>query len=199
MIKKILYSRFILKINKLILGCFYEKKYLKGKFFDEKRGGFIWAWRGLPSKIFGKNRKIPWPIGKNTIVSNAANIEFDNSSINIFQLPGCYFQCHKGKITIGKEVHIAPNCGIITTNHDIYNPNNHIDGKDIIIGDACWIGMNSVILPGVKIGEHTVVGAGAIVTKSFPEGYVVIAGNPAKIIYRLDKDKVNESSVLDNE
>lgn len=42
--------------------------------------------------------------------------------------------------------------------------------------------MNSVILPGVVLGEHTVVGAGSIVTKSFSEGYCVIAGNPAKII-----------------
>ena len=45
--------------------------------------------------------------------------------------------------------------------------------------------MNSVILPGVVLGEHTVVGAGSIVTKSFPEGYCVIAGNPAKIIRKI--------------
>lgn len=42
--------------------------------------------------------------------------------------------------------------------------------------------MNSLILPGVKLGDHTVVGGGSVVTKSFPDGYCVIAGNPAKKI-----------------
>ena len=52
--------------------------------------------------------------------------------------------------------------------------------------------MNSVILPGVVLGDHTVVGAGSIVTKSFEDGYCVIAGNPAKVIRTLDKEKFNE-------
>ena len=45
--------------------------------------------------------------------------------------------------------------------------------------------MNSVILPGIVLGNHTIVGAGSIVTKSFPEGNCVIAGNPAKKIRDL--------------
>jgi acetyltransferase-like isoleucine patch superfamily enzyme len=51
-----------------------------------------------------------------------------------------------------------------------------------------WVAMGAIILPGVKLGDFTTVGAGAIVTKSFPEGYCVIAGNPAKIIKHLDKE-----------
>ena len=47
--------------------------------------------------------------------------------------------------------------------------------------------MNAVLLPGTTLGDHTVVGAGAVVTKSFPDGYVVIAGNPAKVIRTLNK------------
>ena len=58
-------------------------------------------------------------------------------------------------------------------------------GKDIIIGKKCWIGMNSVILPGVVLGDHTIVGAGAVVTKSFVDGNCVIGGNPARIIRKL--------------
>ena len=49
--------------------------------------------------------------------------------------------------------------------------------------------MNSIILPNVTLGDFTIVGAGSVVTKSFPEGYCVIAGNPAKIIKQLDKEK----------
>jgi acetyltransferase-like isoleucine patch superfamily enzyme len=45
--------------------------------------------------------------------------------------------------------------------------------------------MNAMILPGVHLGDNTIVGAGSVVTKSFPEGNVVIAGNPAKIIKKL--------------
>lgn len=61
--------------------------------------------------------------------------------------------------------------------------------REVRIGDYCWIGMNVVILPGVVLGTRTIVGAGSIVTKSFPDGYCILAGNPAKIIKNLDKDK----------
>ncbi|WP_371860829.1 DapH/DapD/GlmU-related protein [Terrabacter aerolatus] len=61
----------------------------------------------------------------------------------------------------------------------------HAAGEPIIIGDDCWIGMNSVILPGVILGSRTTVGAGSVVTKSFPEGNCIVAGNPAKIIKQL--------------
>lgn len=189
MLKKLLYSKYILFFCRKFFSIFYEKKYLHGEFFEHKRMGWIWAFKGLRGRILGPNKKIPWPVNKNTIVTNSKNIIFDNSSINIFQVYGCYFQCHNAKIIVGKNVHIAPNCGIITTNHDIYNPKNHAEGKDIIIGDDCWIGMNSVILPGVQIGNHTVVGAGSVVTKSFKEGHVVIGGNPAKIIYRIEENR----------
>ncbi|MCZ6594930.1 MAG: hypothetical protein O6943_08450 [Bacteroidetes bacterium] len=52
--------------------------------------------------------------------------------------------------------------------------------EKFITGDYSWAGMNSVILPRVKLGTHTIVAAGSVVAKSFPEGYCVIAGSPAK-------------------
>jgi maltose O-acetyltransferase len=57
-------------------------------------------------------------------------------------------------------------------------------GLPITIGDNCWIGGNSVINPGVSLGNNVVVGSGSVVTKSFGDN-VVIAGNPAKIIRHL--------------
>lgn len=75
--------------------------------------------------------------------------------------------------------------GIITQNHDPQNPNKHLPAKEVVIGDNCWIGMNAVILPGVHLGDHITVDAGAVVTHSF-EGNCVIAGNPARIIKKFD-------------
>lgn len=184
-LKKILYSKIIKKINVSILGLIYNKKYLKGKFFDEKRMGFYWAWKCIGNKVFGRYKNFDWPISNKCYVSNCKNIEFHPNSINIFQSPGCYYQNHKAKIIIGDSVHIAPNVGLITTNHDILNLDNHIDGKEIKIDDFSWIGMNAVILPGVHLGPRTIVGAGAVVTKSYPEGNVVIAGVPAKILKEI--------------
>lgn len=89
-----------------------------------------------------------------------------------------------GKIKLGKGVRIAPHVHIITQNHDLYDLAKAAPAKDVIIGANSWIGAQSVILPGVILGDHTIVGAGSIVTKSFP-GNCIIAGNPAKIIRYL--------------
>lgn len=59
-------------------------------------------------------------------------------------------------------------------------------GKKVVIGDKSWIGMNSLILPGVILGSNTIVGGGSVVTKSFPQGHCVIAGNPAKLLKVVD-------------
>ena len=56
--------------------------------------------------------------------------------------------------------------------------------------------MGAKVLPGVHLGDFTIVGAGAIVTRSFEEGYCVIAGNPADIIRKLSKDKCDERARL---
>jgi len=89
---------------------------------------------------------------------------------------------------MGHGIMIGPNVGIITANHDLMNPNaGHQSGRDVVIGKNCWIGMNAIILPGVVLGDHTIVGAGSVVTHSFPEGWAVIAGNPAKKIRDLTK------------
>lgn len=167
---------------RLFFSLFYSSKYLRGKYFDEKRMGWYWCFMGLRSRLLGENRKIPWPVNPRTIVSNPINIVFHVDDIHVFQTPGCYWQNQRGKIIIGRNCYVAPNVGLITTNHDIYDVTKHVEGKDIVLGDKCWIGMNAMILPGVVLGPNTVVGAGAVVTHSFPDGCCVIAGNPAKVI-----------------
>jgi acetyltransferase-like isoleucine patch superfamily enzyme len=126
-----------------------------------------------------------WPVHFTSIVSGATNI-YCGIETSPGYSPGNYIQA-MGKIYIGDYTQIAPNVGIITGNHDLYDNSKHIV-KDVIIGKYCWIGMNSVILPGVTLGDYTIVAAGSIVTKSFKDGYCVIAGNEAKEIKKIDME-----------
>lgn len=184
MFRKIIYSKLFTFLLNKVCSLFYPTKYLKGKFFDEKRMGYFWALSCLLRTPLLHRKGVYWPVGRNTQIMGGENIHFDNSSINIFQQPGCYYQAF-AKIIIGKNVWIGQNTGLITANHKLTNPEEHEDGKQIILGDNVWIGMNCVILPGVELGNGTIVGAGSIVTKSFVEGNCVIAGNPAKLIKKI--------------
>lgn len=86
-------------------------------------------------------------------------------------------------IFVGKYSYIARNATILT--HDYVNRKK----SKTVIGDHCFIGMNSVVMPGIQIGNNCIVAAGAIVTKNIPEGSIV-AGNPAIVIktgLKLDK------------
>lgn len=102
--------------------------------------------------------------------------------------PGCYLQ-GAGTIKFGDYVQLAPNIGVLSANHDLYNQTKY-NVAPIVIGDYSWIGMNSVITAGVTLGTRTIVAAGAVVTKSFPEGFVVLAGVPAKPVKYLNKEKI---------
>ena len=164
----------------------FDRKYIQGKWFTESRMGWIWLLKALWfQKILGFNRGAPVPISHASTVSNWDNIKFHPDDIDNFQSGGCYYQNYSGMIVISKGVYIAPNVGIITSNHDPFNVDDILPGRDVFIGEKCWLGMNSVILPGVELGPGTVVGAGSVVTKSFPNGNCVIAGAPAKVIRYL--------------
>lgn len=130
------------------------------------------------------NLHVPWPCSSRIQVVGPENISFHPDDLNNFQTFGVYYQ-GIDKIVIGHGTYIAPNVGLITANHDLTDPNRHSKSRPVVLGEKCWIGMNAVILPGVTLGDHTVVGAGSIVTKSFPEGHCVVAGNPAKVIKQL--------------
>lgn len=137
------------------------------------------------NKILAYNKKIPWPTHPTSLITGYNNIKL-GIDVNPGYMPGCYIQ-GVGKIEIGNYTQIGPNVGIITANHDLQDTRKHIV-KEVIIGSYCWIGMGAIILPGVTIGDNTIVGAGSVVTKSFPNGNCVIGGNPAKIIKHLERD-----------
>lgn len=169
----------------------YKSRYFTGKHFKSIRSaGWSWVAKDFfPQKICGWNREVPWPVSPHVHIWGWENIEFDNNDLNNFQTFGTYFQAYNAKIIIQKGTFIAPNVGLITSNHDVNQLEEHLAGKNITIGKNCWIGMNSVILPGVTLGDHTIVGAGSVVTKSFAEGNCVIAGNPARIVKTLKKSE----------
>lgn len=174
-------------VIRFFASVFFNPKYLVGCYFEDHVIGWIWVWRSIwTQKVLGVNRHVPWPVSPSTRISNPQNITFDPDDLNIFQGFGCYFQNFDGHISVGKGTWIAPNVGIITANHDVHDPSRHSPGQDVIIGSACWIGMNAVILPGVILGDHTVVGAGAVVTHSFPDGHCVIGGVPARLIKHVE-------------
>ena len=94
-----------------------------------------------------------------------------------------------GPVTIGSHVNLAQGITITALNHNFKDKIQRIDDQGVstnpvIIGDDIWIGANAVVLPGVSIGNHSVVAAGAVVTKDVPP-HSLVAGVPAKIIKEI--------------
>jgi maltose O-acetyltransferase len=92
-----------------------------------------------------------------------------------------------GTITIGEDVQVGPNVQFLTPTHPLDPETRRAKweaAKPITIGNNVWLGGGVIILPGVSIGENTVVGAGAVVTKDLPAN-VVAVGNPARVIRQV--------------
>lgn len=88
------------------------------------------------------------------------------------------------QVNIGHNVMFGPRVCVYTAGHPI-DPETRISmlefGRSISIGDNVWIGGNAVILPGVKIGKNTVIGAGSVVSEDIPEGAMAV-GNPCRVL-----------------
>ncbi|MFD1176450.1 sugar O-acetyltransferase [Paenibacillus puldeungensis] len=103
---------------------------------------------------------------------------------NVFMNTGCSFQ-DRGGIRIGSGSMIGMNVTIATLNHGLSLETRNITyPSPVTIGENVWIGSSATILPGVTIGDNSVVAAGAVVTRNVPENSVV-AGVPAKVVKRL--------------
>lgn len=92
------------------------------------------------------------------------------------------------KLVIGDHVDIASEVMIYNSQHDIHSDDFHAISECVVIDDYVFIGPRAIILPGVTLGKGSVVGAGAVVTKSV-EPYAIVGGIPAKVIgERKSKD-----------
>ena len=94
-----------------------------------------------------------------------------------------------GPVEIGSHVNLAQGITVTALNHNFSDASKRIDEQGVsttpvTIEDDVWIGANAVILPGVTIGEHCVVAAGAVVTKDVPP-HSLVAGVPAKVIKKI--------------
>ncbi|MGC6415399.1 MAG: acyltransferase [Bacteroidia bacterium] len=115
----------------------------------------------------------------------------DHSSIN----PGMRI-LGRGRVKIGKYVHVGENLTIISTNHNYENAklipyDKTRIHKAVYIADFVWLGDSVTLIPGVSIGEGAVIAAGSVVVKDVPD-YAICGGNPAKVLKYRDIESFNK-------
>lgn len=126
-----------------------------------------WLRRKLCERIFLRcGRQIV--VRKNVFFGSGCDIEIgENSELGL----NAYLN---RDVKIGREVLMGQNVTILTTNHEFENPDVPIhsqgvrERKPVYIGDDVWIGANSILLPGIVVGEGAVIGAGSVVTRDVP-------------------------------
>ena len=137
-------------------------------------------------KAIGDNSHITPPLyvdyGRNITIGQNFYANYDTIMLDV------------APITIGNNVMFGPRVSLLTPGHpiDAEVRNSGLEfGKPITIGDNVWLGGSVTVLPGVTIGDNTIVGAGAVVTKDLPAN-VVAVGNPAKVLREItEADKAH--------
>ena len=160
----------------------------------------IYQHRGYGSKIYRSVRMDTPPyrnfsLGKHSVIESFCCINNAVGDVVIGEYTRIGIHCTViGPVTIGNHVNLAQGITVTALNHNFEDTNLRIDEqgistKPVTIGDDVWIGANAVILPGVTIGKHVVVAAGAVVTKDVPDNCIV-GGVPAKKIKDLNPQTV---------
>ena len=155
----------------------------------------LYQHRGRGSKIYCSARMDTPPyrrfsLGRRSVVESYCCINNAVGDVVIGDNTRIGIHCTViGPVTIGSHVNLAQGITVTALNHNFSDPSLRIDEqgvstKAVVIGDDVWIGANAVILPGVTIGSHVVVAAGAVVTKDVPAN-TLVGGVPAKIIKQL--------------
>ena len=156
----------------------------------------LYQHRGRGSKIYWSVRMDTPPyrrfwLGRKSVVESYCCINNAVGDVTIGDYTRIGIHCTViGPVCIGNNVNLAQGITVTALNHNFEDSSRRIDEqgistKPVVIGDDVWIGANAVILPGVTIGRHVVVAAGAVVTKDIPD-YSLVAGIPAKVIKNLE-------------
>lgn len=133
-------------------------------------------------------------LGKKVIISEMVTIKFPERvkiGDRSFLGKGTYIQ-GSGTVDIGEDVLIGPYCKIWSSNHAFYTTKIPINQQghtfnNVTIGSDVWLGTGATILSGCKIGDGAIIAAGSVVTKDVPE-YVIVGGNPARVIKERDRN-----------
>ena len=129
----------------------------------------------LFSQGIGETSRIMPPLN----VVRAKNVKIGK---NVVIMNNCLMMS-AGGITIEDDVLVAANSQLISNNHDLQE-HQIITCKPVHLKRNCWIGAGATILPGVTIGQNSVVGAGSVVTKDVPDNCIAV-GNPAKVVKNI--------------
>ena len=155
----------------------------------------LYQHRGRGSKIYWSVRMDTPPyrsfwLGRKSVIESYCCINNAVGDVTIGNHTRIGIHCTViGPVSIGNNVNLAQGITVTALNHNFEDTTRRIDEqgistKPVVIGDDVWIGANAVILPGVTIGRHVVVAAGAVVTKDVPS-FTLVAGVPAKVIKEL--------------
>ena len=155
----------------------------------------LYQHRGQGSKIYGSVRMDTPPyrrfwLGRRSVVESYCCINNAVGDVVIGDHTRIGLHCTViGPVCIGNHVNLAQGIVVTALNHNFNDTTKRIDEqgvatKAVTIADDVWIGANAVVLPGVTIGQHSVVAAGAVVTQDVPP-YSVVGGVPAKVIKNL--------------
>ena len=169
-LKKSIYSA----VGKLFYPKLKNREYINSTLFK-----FIF-WQ----KICRINSKAGWPVHFTSKIIEPSKISVSENFRPLGMAVGNYIDARNG-IVVEDNVHVGPQVAIISCNHSISNYSEYDSSQPVVLHRNCWLAAGCKILAGVELGEHTVVGAGSVVTHSFTEGNVLIAGNPAKVIRSL--------------
>lgn len=185
------------ELEKAKLGYLYDANYDKEVIcLRNKCSDLCFEYNNIkPSDINKRNevlKEIFYDLGKNPVITQPIHIDYGfNISIgNDFYSNYNLTILDSGKVTIGNNVFIAPNCVITCAGHaiDYEQRNKGLEiARPITIGNNVWIGANVTILPGVTIGNNTIVGAGSIVNKNI-EDNVIACGVPCKTIRKITEE-----------
>lgn len=180
--------------EKMLLGEIYDANYDKELIqerqkakelcydYNNLRPSKVEERKAILKKLLGKTKENFW-IEQPFVCDYGYNIEVGENfyaNHNLIILDG-------NKVKFGDNVFIAPNCSFYTAGHplDAETRNKGLEyAKPIEVGNNVWIGGNVVVLPGVKIGDNAVIGAGSIVNKDIPANTVAV-GNPCKVIKEI--------------